>query len=185
MFFQSAHYSPEIAALLARHGGGQRPLPLVRASSPAPALSLPANRNLFPEALAPQAAEAGLRLYLGDWNGAHELAQAIETPEGRYWHAIVHRMEPDPGNAGYWFRALGAHPVFAALQREARAIADLHGLPLAAGPAWDPIDFIRVCGEAAGRPGSVLQRAACEVQLVEWQLLFDYCASAGRRSVKA
>lgn len=185
MFFQSAHYSPEIAALLAPHGGGQRPLPLVRASSSAPALSLPANRELFPGALAPKAALAGLHLYLDDWEGAHELAQAMESPEGRYWHAIVHRMEPDPGNAGYWFRALGAHPVFPALQREARAIADLHGLPLAPGPAWDPFDFIRVCGEAAARPGSVLERAAREVQLVEWQLLFDHCASAGRRSVKA
>ena len=185
MFFQSSQYSPELAALLTRQGGGQRPLPLMRALSSTPALSLPANRELFPEALAPEAARAGLHLYLGNWDAAHELAQAIESPEGRYWHAIVHRIEPDPGNAGYWFRALGSHPLFVTLQREARAIADVHGLPIAPGSVWDPFDFIKVCGEAAARPGSPLERAAREVQLVEWQLLFDYCASAGRRSVKA
>ena len=184
MFFQSAHYSPEIAVLLARHGGGQRPLPLVRAS-PSTALSLPAKLELFPGALSPRAALAGLHLYLNDWDGAHELAQAIESPEGRYWHAIVHRMEPDASNAGYWFRSLGAHPVFGALWREARAIGSMHNVALAPGTAWDPLGFIGLCGEAAARPGSALERAAREVQLVEWQLLFDYCARAGRRSVEA
>jgi hypothetical protein len=189
MFFQSAQYSPAIAALLDRNGSGRRALPLVRT----PEISLPAEKTLaaapaaelFPGALSPSAALAGLHLYLGDWAGAHELAQNIESPEGRYWHAIVHRMEPDASNAGYWFRALGPHPVFGPLLREARVIASMNDLPLAAGKAWDPFAFVKICGEAAARPGSALERAAREVQLAEWQLLFDYCASAGRRSVEA
>lgn len=190
MFFQSAEYGPDIAALLALHGSGQRALPLVRSAAPPPASSLTAVKTaaeLFPGALAPAAALAGLHLYLGDWDRAHALAQNVDGPEGSYWHAIVHRMEPDPGNAGYWFRAVGTHAVFEALQREARAIAAMNGMPLlaASGAAWDPFAFVKICGEAAARPGSALERAAREVQLVEWQLLFDYCARAGRRSVPA
>ncbi len=189
MFFQSAHYSPAITALLDRNGGGRRALPLVRK----PEFSVPAEKTLvaakapelFPDAFAAEAALAGLHLYLGDWARAHEVSQNIDSPEGRYWHAIVHRMEPDASNAGYWFRALGQHPIFGQLWREARAIVAMHGLPLTAGENWDPFAFVKICGEGAARPGSALERAACDVQLLEWQLLFDYCASAGRRSVEA
>ncbi len=34
-----------------------------------------------------------------------------ETRECELWHAILHRQEPDAGNAAYWFRQAGPHPV--------------------------------------------------------------------------
>jgi len=43
----------------------------------------------------------GLR---GDWDTAHELAQAQDDAEGAWVHAWLHRVEGDPGNAGYWYR---------------------------------------------------------------------------------
>lgn len=43
----------------------------------------------------------------GDWHGAHETAQADETPDGAWVHAYLHRKEGDTGNAGYWYRRAG------------------------------------------------------------------------------
>jgi hypothetical protein len=40
----------------------------------------------------------------GDWDGAHELAQADEGGDGDWVHAYLHRKEGDEGNAGYWYR---------------------------------------------------------------------------------
>ena len=40
----------------------------------------------------------------GDWDGAHELAQADEGGAGDWVHAYLHRKEGDLGNAGYWYR---------------------------------------------------------------------------------
>lgn len=40
----------------------------------------------------------------GDWQRAHELAQAIETSDGAWVHAYLHRREGDEWNAGYWYR---------------------------------------------------------------------------------
>ena len=40
----------------------------------------------------------------GDWDKAHELAQADEGGPGDWVHAYLHRKEGDAFNAGYWYR---------------------------------------------------------------------------------
>ncbi len=40
----------------------------------------------------------------GDWDRAHELAQEVESPDGAWVHAYLHRKEGDPDNARYWYR---------------------------------------------------------------------------------
>lgn len=164
MAFNPQSYGPEVAAILALHGNGESPMPLVQggcvSAEAEKRLAAAAPRSLFPGARAPEAALAGLYLYFGCWEKAHEIAQAIETPEGSYWHAIVHRQEPDAANSGYWFRQVGEHPIFPELAKIAKV------------QRWDPLEFIRQCARQA--PG------ALELQRAEWQLLFDYCASPPR-----
>ena len=40
----------------------------------------------------------------GEWQKAHEIAQADESKLGCWAHGIVHMMEGDLGNARYWYR---------------------------------------------------------------------------------
>jgi hypothetical protein len=175
MIFDAMAYGPEVAAILALDGDGQRlmPLALGRCSSQAAYDRLRASgpARLFMGARAPEAAFAGLYLYFSCLDEAHTTAQEISTAEGSFWHAIMHRQEPDPGNSGYWFQRVGAHPIFPALRESAAET----GVDF--GPRWDPFAFIDYCERARRDPGSELEARALAVQRMEWQLLFDYCAT--------
>jgi hypothetical protein len=139
-----------------------RPMPLVRAGGDT------SKREAIRAAAVPELARAGLYLRAGLWDDAHETAQNIEDRDGSYWHAIVHRQEPDAGNASYWFRQVGAHPIFGELAKRAAEIE-----PALAG-SWDPFGFIDYCERAARQPGSEMERRALAIQHVEWELLFEH-----------
>lgn len=163
--FDPHAYGDEIARILALDGDGERLLPLVRR-----ACAIPRARDAVKSAKIAPVLRAGLYVYFDCWDEAHTVAQDIHTAEGSYWHAIVHRQEPDAGNAAYWFRQVGDHPIFPALQIRAVEI----GVP--AGARWDPIAFVDYCGQASS--GSEEERKARELQRAEWQLLFDWCGQA-------
>ena len=59
----------------------------------------------------------------GDWEGAHRIAQDVETPEGAWVHGYLHRKEGDAANAGYWYRRAGKPAASGSLDDEWQAIA--------------------------------------------------------------
>ena len=44
----------------------------------------------------------------GQWNAAHEIVQQYEDDATASWiHAVLHKMEGDLSNSGYWYRRAG------------------------------------------------------------------------------
>lgn len=164
--FRPEDYGPDIARILNMAGGGKRLMPLVRTGS----VSAEVGKAIQGLRLNDASVLAGLFLYCGRWDAAHAAADSVENTNGYFRHAIVHRQEPDPGNAAYWFGKTGIHPIFPKLAAEAKHA----GYP--AAREWGTLAFVEFCESAARRPGSSAEQMAMQVQLVEWQLLFDYCA---------
>jgi hypothetical protein len=59
----------------------------------------------------------------GDWDAAHTVAQEIESPDGAWIHAYLHRKEGDAGNAAYWYKRAGKPVASTSLDAEWTAIA--------------------------------------------------------------
>src|SRR5580658_6555779 len=135
--------------------------------------------TLFPGVRSPGGALAGLLLIAGCWDEAHEAASDLDTPEGSYWHALIHRMEPDTWNSNYWFGRVGQHPLFPAVLERARAIPARPGqAAIQLGPRWDSKRFNDLCEEARMSTDAALVKTVEEIHSVEVHLLWDWCLTA-------
>lgn len=170
------------------------PASLPRLAPPAPAAGLRWLERLIPRAVQtalPRPASrtdavaltAGLLQVHDFLDASHAQSQRIEG-EGRnragdYWHAIMHRREPDYGNSKYWFRRVGRHPVFARLASTAAELlqnspadqAKAWSRRVLPGGEWDPLAFVDLCSEAARDEESPLAVCARRIQWTEMQLL--------------
>ena len=127
---------------------------------------------------------------INDWlDESHNCSQSIEGDgegNGDYWHAIMHRREPDLSNAKYWFRRVGHHACFESLARVAAVALDESGSPkadswkkrLGVSGNWDSSAFVDFC-HATDRDGDpALARAARRIQWAEMLLLLVHTARA-------
>jgi hypothetical protein len=111
---------------------------------------------------------------------AHTICQAIDTPTGSYWHAIMHRREGDFGNSKYWLRRVGRHAVLRSLSRHAAEIvAERNAISstdrLVTRGEFDPFAFVDLV-EGVERGRRTDARELClDIQQAEWELLFDWC----------
>ena len=120
--------------------------------------------------LLPPACAAGLWLRFDFLEESHAISQEDEgNPDRDFWHAIMHRREPDAANSKYWWRRVGPHPVLQQLRARAPAIGYSFTTPEA---------FVDLC-ERVRDTASADEELAKKVQQLEWDLLFAWCIERG------
>jgi len=58
----------------------------------------------------------------GDWHASHNVAQDVNTEDGSWVHAYLHRKEGDNGNAAYWYHRAKRPVCSTSLQEEWESI---------------------------------------------------------------
>ena len=80
---------------------------------------------------------------------AHQIAQADESPEGSWLHAIVHRREGDFSNSKYWYARCAS--------------------------LTNPGDMVDVARAVHDQPSDPRYATASLQQRAEWRALFKHC----------
>ncbi len=100
--------------------------------------------------------QSGLWLLHNFLHESHEISQSIDSAEGSWWHAIMHRSEGDFSNAKYWYRRVGEH----------EAMGEIEG-------GFDPNAFVDLC-QRDYRSGPLSDETQA-IAFAEWKALFDFC----------
>jgi hypothetical protein len=116
-------------------------------------------------------------------DASHTISQGIETADGSFVHAIMHRREPDAWNAKYWWRRVGKHPAFPEIARRVGGLFDANRLHTSAATnadlasrivpdgCWDASAFVDVCDSARDED---LIRTLREIQRIETEVLLEH-----------
>ena len=115
-----------------------------------------------------RACHAGLWLANDFLDESHTISQDLPSATGSFWHAVMHRREPDAFNSKYWWRKVGPHPVLDQLGEQAPALGYTF---------TNPFDFVDFCEQVRGS-GTPDEGLAERVQWLEFCLLFDHCFHA-------
>ena len=139
---------------------------------------MPPPATCFPTRAIRESALSGLFLYFSCLTEAHELLHHFATVDGAYWHGIMHRMEGDAyqrrllvpprwSASGVSRAAPGGRAIWAIRKAKIGTRFALFGSakPSEIGAANRTTD-----------PGE-------GIQLAEWRLLFDYCATVSTSAI--
>ena len=131
----------------------------------------------IPESTRPLLRSAVL-LWHDHLDASHTISQGIETREGSWLHGIMHRREPDYGNAKYWFRRVAPHAAFPKLAGRVTALLknDVTGLSkrLIDNGEWKPFAFIDECERVERSNDAALNSTLRKIQAAEFEVLVQH-----------
>ena len=168
--FKEAIATPELPMLGPQRRGGTKSEPEINQ-----ALDLFFSSQNIRESRKPLLRSAAL-LWHDHLDESHTISQGVETRDGSWLHGIMHRREPDYGNAKYWFRRVAPHDAFPELARRVAALLQTNALSerLIKNGEWQPFAFVDECERAEQARDAALLSTLRKIQAIEFEVLVQH-----------
>ncbi len=140
-------------------------------------------RDIFSQTQIPEQTRALVRSLVLLWHDyldeSHSISQNLHSPDGSFLHGIMHRREPDYGNAKYWFHRAGELPCFPEIAaRVTRFLDDANEnslkTKLVRDGRWDALAFVDVCEGALTKRAEKTISVLRKIQEIECNTLLEY-----------
>jgi hypothetical protein len=139
--------------------------------------------RLFSETSVPPSAKPLICALVLLWHDyldeSHSISQGIHNEDGSFLHGIMHRREPDYGNAKYWFQRVGEHPCYPIIAEKAyKILSDTNShefkQKLIHDANWDAFAFIDPCESALRKNNELTISILKQIQEIEFKTLLEH-----------
>ena len=117
---------------------------------------------------------SALLLWHDHLEASHEILQCLNSKDGCFLHALMHRREPDFPNAKYWLNQTGQHKAYSEIAKRSKILLEEESLPNLFTHEWNP--YAMVDNVEHAKPNKQTYKTLQKIQQIEMEVFIEKIA---------
>ena len=118
---------------------------------------------------------SALLLWHDHLEASHEISQCLNSKDGNFLHALMHRREPDFLNTKYWLNQTGQYKAYSEIAKRSKILLKEDSLPKLFTGEWNPYAMVDSVEHA--KPNTQTYKTLQKIQQIEMEIFIEtnYC----------
>ena len=117
---------------------------------------------------------SALLLWHDHLEASHEISQCLNSKDGCFLHALMHRREPDFPNAKYWLNRTGQYEAYSEIASRSKILLIEESLPNLFTDEWNPYAMVDSVEHA--KPNTQTYNTLQKIQQIEMEIFIENIA---------
>ena len=117
---------------------------------------------------------SALLLWHDHLEASHEISQCLNSKDGCFLHALMHRREPDFPNAKYWLNRTGQYKAYSEIAKRSKILLKEGNLPKLFTGEWNPYAMVDSVEHA--KPNTQTYKTLQKIQQIEMEIFIENIA---------
>ena len=115
--------------------------------------------------------QSALLLWHDHLEASHEISQCLNSKDGSFLHALMHRRESDFPNAKYWINQTGQYRAYSEIAKRSKILLKENSLPNLLTGEWNPYAMVDSVEHA--KPNTQTYKTLQKIQQIEMEVLIE------------